>query len=120
MKKQQGFSLTGMIVTAILVALLAALAVKVVPSVLEYQAVAKVVGLTAQEANAEHITDVTRIRNIFGRKIQVESVYGINENLLTIQRAGSGVSIRLEYEKRIPLFLNASLLLEFKTESTGE
>ncbi|MDR1648531.1 MAG: DUF4845 domain-containing protein [Zoogloeaceae bacterium] len=120
MKKQQGFSLTGMILVSIIVVLLALPTIKIVPSVLEYRAVIKAVGLTAQAANAESIRDISKIRSIFSRKIQVESVYGISESMLKVQRSGSGVTLKIEYEKKIPLFLNASLLLEFKTESSGK
>ncbi|MDR2678753.1 MAG: DUF4845 domain-containing protein [Zoogloeaceae bacterium] len=120
MKKQQGISLTGMLIIAVIIILLVIMSVKIVPSVLEYKTVVKAVGLTAQEANAENITDETRIRSIFSRKMQVESVYGITENMLKIQRAGSGVIVKIEYDKKIPLFLNASLLLEYKVESSGK
>lgn len=118
-KNQQGLSLGGMGAISIIVILIAVIAAKVVPAISEYRQVVKTVALTARDANAQKITDEGRVRNIFSRHSQAQYINSVTESDVTMQRSGDGLIVSVKYTRKIPLFMNASLLLEFSTESTG-
>jgi len=118
-KYQQGLSLGGMVAVCVVIIIIAVLAAKIVPAVSEYRQVVKTVALTARDANSDKVIDEGRVRNIFSRHSQSQYINNVSENDVTIRRAGDGIIVSVSYGRKIPLFLNASLLLEFNTESTG-
>ena len=58
------------------------------------------------------------IRNIYDGYANVDHIETITAADLDISKEGNQVVISFEYEKRIPLFLNVSLLIEFQSSSS--
>ncbi|MDR0379072.1 MAG: DUF4845 domain-containing protein [Candidatus Accumulibacter sp.] len=114
MKYQRGVSLSGLIVWAVIIALVALLGIKVVPEVVDFYRIRKIVAATA--ANADGRT-VGEIRSIFERYADVDGVTTITPADLDISKDGGSVVVAFAYEKRIPLFLNVSLLFDFQGAS---
>lgn len=108
LQKQRGLSLGGLILALILVGLAAVLGMQVVPAVVEYESIKKAVndarntGTTAQEIEASY--------NKIALAGYITSVTGKD---LTIVKEDGAYVVSFAYEKKLPLFGPASLLLEF-------
>jgi hypothetical protein len=62
---------------------------------------------------------VPEIRASFAKYMDVEHVSTITPADLDISKEGNDVVIAFAYEKRIPLFYNVSLLIDFEGSSSG-
>ena len=117
MNKQRGVALSGLILWGVLIAVVAMLGIKVAPEVIDYYKVKK--GVTATAANANGKT-VAEIRAMYGRYAEVHHTQTVSPADLDISKEGGEVVIAFAYEKRIPLFANVSLLIEFQGSSSGQ
>ena len=106
---QRGISLTGLIVGLAIFGFLAILASRIIPSYIEYRAI--ISGI--QKAKRDGGADVREIRNSFNKAREINDITAITANDLVISRDTGMTEISFAYEKRIPLFANATLLLDF-------
>lgn len=116
MNQQRGLSLSSLLVWAVIIVLVVTTAMKVVPSLIEYQAVLKTVKTVAEEAT-EGMT-VGDIKNSFKKYAEVNNFSSVTANDLVITKEGGKVVISFAYEKRIPLFWNTSLLIDYHGSSS--
>ena len=106
--RQQGISLTGLIVVLALVGMVGVLAMKILPTYTEYRSVgaaiakAKAAGGTPQE-----------IRASFDRSAEVNYISSISGRDLTIERIDGELEVSFAYDKKIHLAGPASVLLEY-------
>ncbi|KQQ40038.1 hypothetical protein ASF61_04335 [Duganella sp. Leaf126] len=114
--RQNGVSLTGVILVLAVLGLMAVLALKILPTYTEYRAVRNAI-VTAKAAGGNSPAE---IRKAFDANATVAYITAISGSDLTIERAGDGdgVDVSFAYEKKIPLVGPASLLLEYQG-STG-
>lgn len=111
MKYQRGFSLSGLLFWGIVVSLLALLGMKVVPSVIEYYKILKDSKTVAEQARQG--ATVADIKQAFTKFAEVDYL-DFSADQLDISKEGGQVVISFAYEKRIPLFRNVSLMIEYK------
>lgn len=107
-KRQTGVSLFGLICALIIVSAIAVLAMKIVPAVIEYQAIKKAI-VDAKKAG----TTVREIQLSFDRRANAGYIDAITGADLEIVRVDNELEVSFAYEKKMPLFGPASLLLEF-------
>ncbi len=118
MKNQKGLSLTTLLLGLIVLALLAVVAMKVGPAYMEYATIKKDVASIIQSGEARSAS-VADIRKAFDRRAQVDDITAITAQDLDISKEGNDVVIGFAYPKKIPLFSNVSLLIEFAGTSGG-
>lgn len=107
-RKQQGISLVGLIFVLAILAGLAVIVMKVVPTVTEYMAVNKAI----VRAKTEGTTPV-EIRNSFDKQAGVAYITSITSQDLEVYNGGNGLEVSFAYDKKIPLVGPASLLIEY-------
>ncbi len=117
MKKQLGVAISGLMIWGVVIAIVAMLGIKVAPEVIDYYKIKK--GVTATAANANGKT-VAEIRAMYGKYAEVDHTQTLSPADLDISKEGGEVVIAFSYEKRIPLFANVSLLIEFEGSSSGQ
>ena len=115
MRHQRGVSLSGLLVWGAVIAAVALLGIRVAPDVIDYYKIKKIVASTAANSSGKTVPE---IRTIFGKFADVDHIETITAADLDISKEGNEVVIAFEYEKRIPLFLNVSLLIEFQGSSS--
>ncbi len=115
MRYQRGVSLSGLLVWGAVIAAVALLGIRVAPEVIDYYKIKKIVASTAANSSGKTVPE---IRAIFGKYADVDHVETITAADLDISKEGNQVVIAFEYEKRIPLFLNVSLLIDFQGSSS--
>ncbi|GAC1407878.1 MAG: hypothetical protein NVSMB6_06190 [Burkholderiaceae bacterium] len=112
--KQQGITLFGLIFVLALLGVIGVLGLKVVPTVLEYQAIKKTI-LTARDGAATP----RDIQASFDKRADVGYITAITGKDLVILKDGSEFQVSFAYDKKIPLFGPASLLLEYEGTTEG-
>jgi Tfp pilus assembly major pilin PilA len=105
---QRGVSLVGLIFVLAILAMIAVLAMKVVPTVIEYNSIRKAI-MSAKGAGET----VREIQNSFDKQAEVGYIESISGKDLEITKNGSEIDVSFAYQKKIPLFGPASLVIDY-------
>jgi hypothetical protein len=114
MKHQRGVTLSGLLIWGIIIAVVAMMGMKVAPEFIDYYKIRKDIEATAANAGGKTVAE---IRSTFGKYADVDHIQAISAADLDISKEGNKVVIAFAYEKRIPLFPNVSLLIDFQGSS---
>ena len=114
MEKQRGVTLLGMLVVCAVVAIVALLGLKVTPAYIEYFTLKKAIKDVAQNSGRGTVGE---IRAAYNRRATIDSIDVIGDKDLEITKEGNDVVISFSYPKRIPLFANISLVIDFAASS---
>jgi hypothetical protein len=113
--RQQGISLIGLLFWAVLIAMVAVVAMRVLPTVNEYLTIQRAVNKVA----ASGVTTVPEIRSAFDRQKDIEySITSISGKDLNITKENDRVVVRFAYEKQVELFGPVFLLIKYEGRST--
>ena len=106
--RQNGLTLAGFIFVIIIVALLAVLGMKVVPTVVEYSAIKKAI------TNAKNTgSTAAEIQNAFDKQRSASYIDSVSGKDLEIVRTADGWDVSVAYQKKISLFGPASLVIDY-------
>lgn len=110
-RRQRGLSLIGLLVVGALIVFAALLAMRVVPSALEYNAIRSAITKVASAGG----TTVRDYQVAFDRYAAIDDITTITGKDLVIEKRSDGHTvISFQYEKRIPLFGPASLVIDYR------
>ncbi len=113
MKNQRGVTMIGMLFVATVVVFAGLLTMKVVPTILEYQTILKAVKKAGAEA-----TSIPQAQDIFSRATEIESnISSITPKDLIIEQISGGYRVSFAYDKVIPLFGPAFLVIKYEGSS---
>ncbi|MDR2690656.1 MAG: DUF4845 domain-containing protein [Azoarcus sp.] len=116
-QQQRGLTLISMLIVAVFLGCALLIALQAVPAYTEYFAVKRIVGKLADESDSN--TADTDIRRGFERRAEVEqSVKTVAPTDLVISKRSGRTEITVEWERKVSLVGNASLLFEFKVNSS--
>jgi hypothetical protein len=116
MRNQRGVALSGLLFWSVVAILVAVLGMKVAPTFIEYQKILKDIKATAAKAGPD--STVADIRNSFDKFGDID-ILDFKGNQLDISKDNGKIVISFDYEKRIPLFWNVSLLINYKGSTAG-
>ena len=111
---QRGVSLLGLIAGLFILVIVAIFGMKVVPSFLEFRA-----AKGAIEAISKQAQSPADVRRAFDARAAIDDITSIKAADLEVQREGNQVVISFSYEKRIPLFGPATLLIDYAADTRG-
>ncbi|HJW25313.1 MAG TPA: DUF4845 domain-containing protein [Rhodocyclaceae bacterium] len=111
MKNQRGFSLSGVMVWGVVFILVAVLAMKVAPSVIEYYKILKDSKAVVEQAQPG--ATVADVRKAFARFAEIDYLE-FSPDQLDISKENGQLVVSFDYEKRIHLFRNVSLVIEYQ------
>lgn len=117
MKRQRGVAISGLLIWGVIIAMVALLGIAVAPDVIDFYKIKKGVAATAANANGKTVSE---IRAMYSKYAEVDHTQTLSPADLDISKEGGEVVIAFAYEKRIPLFANVSLLIEFQGSSSGQ
>lgn len=115
MKHQRGLSFWGFLFVAILVAVTFLLGAKVTPAVVEYFSIKKAITSIAADSQGKTVSE---IRKAFDTRLVTEYISSVSSADLDVTKEAGEVIISVAYSKKIPLFMNVSLLIEFDASSS--
>jgi len=110
--RQRGLTLIGLLIAGVFVALIALLGMRVVPATLEFMAIKRAAVRAASTSD-----NPQEIRNAFERSAATDDFAAVTGKDLEIARIGDRPVVSFGYEKRIPLFGPASLVIEYAGSS---
>ena len=116
MKKQRGVALSGLLFWSIILVLCAVLGMKVLPTFIEYQKILK--DAKAMVAKVGPESTVADVRRAFDKFAEIDML-DFPSSQLDVSKDGGRIVIEFGYEKRIPLFWNVSLLIDYKGSTAG-
>ena len=116
MKKQRGVALSGLLFWSVILVLVAVLGMKVLPTYIEYTKILKDAKATISKVGPE--STVTDVRRTFGKFAEIDML-DFKSSDLEVTKDGGKIVIEFGYEKRIPLFWNVSLLIDYKGSTAG-
>lgn len=107
-KRQQGISLSGLIFVLAVVGLVGVFGMRTVPSVLEYKAIVRSIGVAKASGGS-----VQEMRTSFDRNADVAYITSVAGRDLIFTRDNGQVDISFAYEKRLPIAGNVSLVIDY-------
>lgn len=107
-RKQCGLSLIGFLFVLAMVAIAVVMGMKVVPTAIEYVAVKKAIKMAAASA-----TNARDIQLSFDKQRDVNYIDSVSGKDLEIAKTADGFEVSVAYQKKIPLFGPASLVLDY-------
>lgn len=114
-RRERGLSLIGLILFGIVAVMLVVVGMRVLPTALEYVAIKRAIArvVTSGDVSA---ADVQRS---FDRIAAVDDIVSIKGKDLKIERDGTNLTVSFRYEKRVPLYGPASLLLDYQGSASN-
>jgi Tfp pilus assembly protein PilE len=114
--RQRGITVSGLIVWLVVFIFLALLAMKLIPSYMEYASARNAIQAISRERNAATPADV---RRFFDQRAQIDDITVIKGSDLEVTKQGNDMVISFTYRKDVPLFANVGLYLDFAAD-TGQ
>lgn len=111
--RQRGVTLIGWIFLMIPVAIVGYAAIRLTPVVMNYVKVARILEQVASEMESESSVNPQMIRTAIERRFDVDYIDFPTVKDIAVRREGSGWVLQAAYEDTVPLFANASILLQF-------
>ena len=108
--QQRGISFVGLLFVGVIVACTFVVGAQVAPTLIEYQAIVK-----AAKKSQEGST-VPEVRSIFDKAAQIDDIQSITGKDLAVTKNGDKTVVQFEYNREIPLFGPAFLLLKYNNK----
>jgi hypothetical protein len=110
--RQQGITLTGLIVGAVVLIFAAVLAMKLVPSYIEFFAVKKALAGIAVDTRGRS-SSVADIRRLFENRSSVDDINSVKSSDLEISKEGNDYVVAASWRREVPLFAGIGLYIDF-------
>lgn len=112
--RQRGVTLIGLLFWAVIIAFVALLVMRVVPTLNEYFTIQKAVNKVAKEGG----TTVPEIRAAFEKTKQIEySIASISGADLEVSKENDKIVVKFAYDKEIELFEPVYLVIKYRGQS---
>ncbi len=118
LRKQKGVTLVGLIFVGMVLVMVSVLGMKVAPEVLDYYTTLGNVKATAADPMLRGV-GVPQIRAAYLKRLQVAGGGPVGPDDLDVSKEGGEVVISFAYAKKIHLFRNVSLLIDFEGSSSA-
>ena len=112
MRRQRGMGFAGVLVLLIAIVFVAIIGMKLVPAYIEYFTIKSAVTAITQSGELRSAT-VADVRKAFDRRANIDDITAVRPGDLEITKDGNEIVVAFAYEKRIPLFYNISVLIDF-------
>ena len=111
MKFQRDVALSGLLFWGFVIAMVAVLGLKIAPTAIEYFKILK--DSKAVVAQVAETATVAEVKAAFNKYAEVDHL-AFTADQLDVSKENGKIVISFEYEKRIPLFYNISILIDYK------
>lgn len=117
MRFQRGVALSGLLFWGFVIGMVAILGMKVAPTAIEYYKVLK--DCKAVVAQVPETATVSEVKAAFTKFAEIDHL-AFSADQLDVSKENGRIVISFEYEKRIPLFYNVSLLIDYKGSTANQ
>jgi Tfp pilus assembly major pilin PilA len=113
-KRQQGMTLIGLLITAVIAGAIVFAGLRLVPVYLEYTRIKSVLEAVKKDEGGQAPT-AQQLRQSIERRLDVEYVTAVQVGDFKIQKTGEGHRISLNYAQETPYIGNVYFLVKFDT-----
>ena len=118
--RQQGVTLIGMLLWAIIIVFVAVVAMKLLPAYTEYFTIKKVLFDIGQDPDIKTMGNAA-IRDKFNKRSLIDDIHSVKANDLEISKDSGRTVVSVDYPFQTKLVGNISLLVDFHASSdSGE
>ena len=114
-RNQVGISMIGFLFVVAVILVVALLAFRMIPAYIEYYTVQKALESAISETNEPNLTN---IRRGVDRKLGADYVDSVSAKDVEVSRVGNTITAYVNWEKKLPLVHNVSLLMEFNASAS--
>ena len=114
--QQRGLSFGGFIVGAFLLVIVSITLLKIIPAYIQNAQIKAVFNEIVHDPNMDKASP-REIRNSFERRASIDAITAIKSEDIEIASDGGRLDLSANYSVKVPLFGNASLILEFNPSS---
>lgn len=116
--RQAGMGTIGVLFLIVVVALGGMLALKMIPSYIEYFAVEEVVnGLPGDIKLRSGGTQKREIRDLILKRLRVNGVYDFDPSKIAVEKTKRGTQVTVAYEVREHFVGNVDVIMSFKSQA---
>jgi hypothetical protein len=115
--KQRGVSFLVIFLIGVVVAMAAVGAMKIGPAYSEFITAKKAIFAVA--AGEGRGGSVAEVRKAFDRRTAIDNITAVTPGDLEVTKDGNEIVISFAYAKKIPLFSNVSLCIDFAASTAG-
>lgn len=112
-RRESGLSLSGFLFVIVIVALLAVVGMKVVPTVMEYSAIKNAIVSAKNSGNS-----VREIQLAFDKQRSAGYIDSVSGSDLEITKGADGFEVSVAYQKQIGLVGPVSLLIDYAASTS--
>jgi hypothetical protein len=116
-ERQSGLTILGFLLVAAVVVIFAMVGFRVIPSYVEYFSVKNALEDTMRGGSADPNNPMA-FRKELERRLQTSYVENVKAADAILTRTGGQVTAEIAWERRLHMFGNASILLEFEATAT--
>jgi Tfp pilus assembly major pilin PilA len=117
MNKQNGMTMTGFLLVAIVVGFLALTVIKITPAYMEFRSVKQAMDAAVSQASGANDATVADIKESLGKRLSMNYVSSIASKDIKVVPAGKGFKASVEYQAEKPYVANVFLVVKFKYET---
>lgn len=115
-QREQGISLIGLLLWAVVLVFLVLLAAKIIPVYYDYWSV--VTAVKAQAQNTDNLASDMDVKDALLKRLDVADVKNIDPSEISIDRdQQNNTVLRVDYQRKVKLFGNMSACFDFHTQS---
>jgi len=119
MRKQRGVTLTGFLVSAVILIICALIGFKIGPPYIEFMSIQT--QLKAIANDPEGRSGVRRVvEDLFSRRAAIENINAISGKDIQIAKVGDRVVLSAEYSVCVPLVLNIRVCMDYAPTSAAK
>jgi hypothetical protein len=115
--KQQGFTLSKLLVIIVIAGVFGLVGMKLTPEYIEYFKIKSNVAAVAQEVNSKPDATVADVRRAFERRAEIDHIKGFSAADLDVSKEGNQIVVAFEYERKVHLIKNISVVIDFAGSS---
>lgn len=119
MRKEQGLTLTGFIISAVIVIFVLLFGFKVGPSYFEYYSIVKQFKALAADPVARSGTR-RELEAAFVARATIENITSVGAGDIQVTKDGNDIVLSAEYSTKVPLFGNLSACMDFSPTSASK
>jgi hypothetical protein len=114
--QQRGLGLGGFVFVAFLLVLLSITGLKLIPAYIQNARISAVFAEIVRDPNMDKASP-REIRNSFDKRASIDAITSIKSEDIEIASDGGHLELSASYAVKVPLFGNASIILEFNPSS---
>jgi len=115
--KQQGLTLFKLLMVLVVVGAVGLIGLKLTPEYIEYWKIRSDVLAVAQEVNSKPDATVADVRRAFERRAEIDHIKGLSAADLDVSKEGNQIVVAFEYQRKVHLLKNISVLIDFEGSS---